>query len=444
MNIEITGMAPDGVGFGEVDGARVYVRDTVPGDRVEAGRPRRERGRQWARLIRRTNRDRTTVEPVCRHFGTCGGCDWMDLPYADQLALKRASVGEAFDAEGMTVDVAEVAPSPDPLRYRNRVTFAFANGEGGPVLGLYERSAPTDRTHALPPVCPVDDCWLASEKMNAVRRAVQASLDSSRLRAYNPVTRSGVLRWLDVRTGDDGMAVQLAVANDKHVPVDALADAVREAGATAFTIRVGRERSRHAAPRREVAVFGAGVQTARILGCEIAFSGGVFSQVNAGQMETLYRLAAEMCACGGAETVLDLYCGVGTLSVPLARRSARVTGVESDARAVEDANANALRNGLENCTFVCADAADVSAWGDARQYDVVTVNPPRAGLSPGVIEGVASTRAPTVVYVSCNPETLARDCRRLCANGYGIAEVRPVDMFPQTVHVETVVRLTRA
>ena len=170
----------------------------------------------------------------------------------------------------------------------------------------------------------------------------------------------------------------------------------------------------------------------------------MFSQVNAFQLDRLYGLAIDMAQLTAEDEVLDLYCGVGALSIPIAKVVSQLTGVELDEGAVQDATVNATSNKVDNCNFVAADAANVSSWGTPLQrFDLVTVNPPRAGLDPGVIEGIAATRAKRIVYVSCNPETLVRDCKRLTAHHYAVSRVCPVDMFPQTTHVETVVCLER-
>jgi 23S rRNA (uracil1939-C5)-methyltransferase len=237
--------------------------------------------------------------------------------------------------------------------------------------------------------------------------------------------------------------VSLSVANDKHVPVDKIVSRL-EKKTVGVSIRVGRSRSKHATPKKLKTVSGQNCQTIDILGNSISLLGGVFSQVNVFQIERLYQIAMEMAKVESWHHVLDLYCGVGTLSVAIAEHAKQVVGIELDAGAIKNAQENASTNDRLNCSFLCADAADSSQWGDPlHQFDVVTVNPPRAGLAPEVIEGIAATRANRVTYISCNPETLARDCKRLCAHNYEVTEVKPVDMFPQTIHVEAIVKLER-
>lgn len=453
MEIEITGIAPGGIGFADLEEGRVYVAAALPGDRVVIGKRRRDRGRIWAERIRTVERKCRTREAPCDHFGRCGGCDWMHLPYEDQVKLKQEMVTEAFRSVGLSPAIRDIVASPQEYRYRNRVEFSFGNGEDGPIIGFYEKGDPRDRSHQLPPVCKIEDCWLAPAPTNDIRRIVQDRLSESRLRSYNPETRAGVLRSLEVRTSENGSSVvRLSVANDKHVPIDVIKSDLQSAldlengpgAVTGFGVQVGRSRSRHAPPKREATLFGNERQTVDILGCPITFSGKAFSQVNVFQMERLYRIALDLSEPTATDQVLDLYCGVGTLSIVVAAGGLHLTGVELDERAVEDARTNAAANHRENCSFVCADAADLSQWGKpVQRFDLVTVNPPRAGLTPAVIEGIASTRADRVVYISCNPETLARDCKRLCAHNYAVSEVHPVDMFPQTTHVESVAKLVR-
>lgn len=455
MEIEITGIGPGGIGFADLEEGRVYVPTALPGDRVVIGKRRRDRGRIWAERIRTVERKCRTREAPCDHFGRCGGCDWMHLPYEDQVKLKQEMVTEAFRSVGLSPVIREIVASPQEYRYRNRVEFAFGNAEDGPIIGFYEKGDPRDRSHQLPPVCKIEDCWLAPAQTNDIRRIVQDRLSGSRLRSYNPETRAGVLRSLEIRTSANGSSVvRLSVANDKHVPIDVISSDLKARSVsdlqdgpeavTGFGVQVGRSRSRHAPPKREAMLFGNDSQTVHILGCRITFSGRAFSQVNAFQMERLYRIALDLSDPTASDQVLDLYCGVGTLSIVVAAGVLHLTGVELDERAVEDARTNAAANNRENCSFVCADAADASQWGKpVQRFDLVTVNPPRAGLTPAVIEGIASTRADRVVYISCNPETLARDCKQLCAHNYAVSEIHPVDMFPQTTHVESVAKLVR-
>jgi 23S rRNA (uracil1939-C5)-methyltransferase len=446
MQLEITGIAPGGFGFGESPVGRIYVRDTIPGDHVEIGRRRTERGTIRADVVKRVSRRSKQREAPCQHFGRCGGCDWMDLPYEQQLELKQAMVVEAFRSQDLPAPIADVLGSPEEFRYRNRVDFAFENSETGVKIGLYEKGDPKDRSHQMPPLCEVKDCWIASEDANAARTVVERQLEGSRLRAYNPVTRAGVLRGLDIRSGQDGLSIGLSVANDKHVPVDEIASGLKESDVQVgnFTVRVGRSRSKHAAPKKIVSAFGDSGQATQVLGKRISYSAGVFRQVNSLQMDRLYQSAMEMAGIRMGDQVIDLYCGVGTLSVAVAEHAESVVGVEVDAAAIEDAQKNAADNDLTNCTFACADAGNLAAWGQPLQrFSLVMANPPRAGLSPEVIEGIAATRADRVVYVSCNPDTLARDCKRLCAHNYQVSAVQPVDMFPQTTHVEAIVKMER-
>ncbi len=447
MEVEITGIVPGGVGYTDLEGERVHVRETLPGDRVTIGKRRRWRGRVWAEKIGLVGRKQATRDAPCKHFGMCGGCDWMDVAYPDQLKFKQMMVVEAFRTAGLSPMIHDIASSPEEFRYRNRVDFSFGNGDGGPVIGLYERGDPRSRTSELPPVCEVADCWLVSVAMNRVKQILQNFLAGTNLRAYNPVSRSGVLRSLDVRSSRGGdLSVQLSVANEKHLPVESLVTALKtcEQPAAHFRVCVGRSRSRHAPPKREMNLFGESRQSATLLGHDISFSAAVFSQINPYQLDHLYRLALSLAQPESTDRILDLYCGVGALTIPIAANVQEAMGVEASQQAVEDARLNADTNGLTGCRFVCADAADVGQWGQPRnRFSLVTVNPPRTGVDPAVIEGIASTRADRVVYVSCNPETLARDCARLTAHAYRITDVYPVDMFPQTTHVESVARLVR-
>ena len=306
MQLEITGISPGGDGYGESAEGRIYVRDALPGDCVEVGRRRTERGKIRADVAKLVSRTLSERDAPCQHFGRCGGCDWMHLPYQEQLALKQAMVQEAFRAQDMEGTAAEIMGSPEEFRYRNRVAFAFENSDTGVKVGLYEKGDPKDRSHQMPPLCEVTDCWLASEDANAVKGVVAAALAGSPLRAYNPVSRAGVLRGLDIRSADKGQSVTLSVANDKHVPLEAIASALKESptGVGHFSVRVGRSRSKHAPPKKVISVFGESGLETRVLGNRITYSSGVFSQVNSLQMERLYEAAMEAAGIRMGDKVL--------------------------------------------------------------------------------------------------------------------------------------------
>ena len=459
LQLEVTGITAGGFGAARAGKRRYLVWGGLPGDVVSAQVVRRERGRTQARVAAVLSSKIQRVAPQCRHFAVCGGCLWQDLRYEDQLVLKRRLVAQAFREAGMgSLEVAEVIGCEDVFPCRNKMEFSFGqHASGALMLGLFaDARKPSARGVALSesrggmlPVFDVETCWLQAQDLNQIVDVSRRVLDGCRLRAYNPEARSGVLRSLTVREGTrtGEVLVSLAVGSAKHLPAGPFVEAVTAASARVkgVALSVSRKRSRHAVPKSQEALFGETRITERVLGLEIEVSPTSFLQVNTPQAERLYALALSYAGLTGRERVLDLYCGTGTLSLLLAQRSAGVTGVESLEEAVADARRNALRNGVANCRFACGDVLETAPGllADGERVDVVTVNPPRAGLHPGVIRAICRHGPPRVVYISCNPQTLARDLGVFQKAGYCAEIVQPVDLFPHTPHCEAVVNLSR-
>ena len=460
LRLELTGIAPGGLGTVQEGGRRFYVWGGLPGDLVDARVVKLHRGRVEARVERLPGSRIRRIAPRCRHFAVCGGCLWQDLAYADQLDLKKGIVAHCLRRAGVRgAEVVDVMGSRDVFFYRNRMDFSFGqHADRGLALGLFAdvRKAGGDTGEErlssaqgrMPPVFDLETCHLQSEMSNRLVGAVRAGLAEAGLRAYNPESRSGVLRFLAIREGKrTGEAlVHLTVGSARLVPGRRLAESLMGAfdAVKGVVLSVSRKRSRHAVPKTQEVLAGSGRIAERILGLEVEVSPTSFLQVNTRQAERLYELAIAAAGLTGTERVLDLYCGTGVLSLLLAQRSACVTGVEALDQAVEDARRNAGRNGSANCRFVCGDALRVLPELVARgePVDVATVNPPRTGMQRRVLDAVCRLRPQRVVYISCNPETLARDLVAFRPGGYVPERVQPVDLFPHTPHCEVVVTLS--
>ena len=456
LRLEVTGIAPGGWGVAQEGKGRYFVWGGLPGDRVEARVVRRERGRVEARVERLLEGRIPRIDPRCQHFAVCGGCLWQDLAYDDQLVLKKGIVVHCFREVGLVeVAVGDVVGAESVFFYRNRMDFSFGRRpSGGLGLGLFvsHRKAGGDAANSrgrMPPVFDLERCWLQSEASNRAVAAVRDALEGSGVAAYNPETRSGALRSLVIREGKGSgeVLVNLMVASAGGVPAEQVAEALTGAvgGVKGVVLSVNRKRSKHAAPKSQEVLSGRGWILERISGMDVEVSPTSFLQVNTGQAERLYDLAVRFADLEGGERVLDLYCGSGTLSLLLARRAGLVTGVEVVSQAVEDAKRNAVRNGIANCRFLCGDVLRVLPDLLRRQEtaDVVAVNPPRAGIYRAVVKAICRLRPRRVVYISCNPETLARDLVSFRAGGYRVEQVQPVDLFPHTPHCEVVVVMSR-
>ena len=375
---------------------------------------------------------------TCAYFGKCGGCQTPNLTYEEQLHMKMRRVIAALGRFG---HVDEIVGMEQPLHYRTKIQAAFVRRGDGMLCGIYQSASGR--------VIPAPHCLMEDEEALAIRRAAEKIARQLRLTIYSPKTGRGLLRHVMVRVSRaTGQAMAVLVTGPAPFPRAAefaemmrascprLTTLVRCVNDTQIPLWIGGE--------PEV-LFGPGYMEERIGPCTFAVSPRAFLQVNPTQTERLYALALEGAALRGRETVIDAYCGVGTLSILAARQAREVIGVELSGDAVADAAANAARNGAANARFVAGDAGEfMTARARAgERADVVLLDPPRAGCSREFLTALLRLAPRRAVYVSCNPDTLARDLRTLTKGGYRAARISPVDMFPYTTHVETVVQLLK-
>lgn len=426
------------------EGRVVFVDRGLPDDVLRVRLTRVRRNFAEARLEAVERASPLRVPAPCPHVDRCGGCRFQELDYPAQLAAKASQVREALIRIGRIEDppMKPIRPAPEVFHYRNKMEFSFApDDDGRPVLGLHQRGA-FDR------VFPLETCLLPSPLTVEIVRRTQAFASARGWSAYHPRLHRGLVRFLTVRhlPHTDQCAVQLIAAGEEVAGLDAWA---REIAALAPSVRtvtfgINRSRANVAIAEEERGLIGDGTIVERLLDLEFEASAGAFLQTNSRQAEALYAAAVEAAGPGGDETVLDLYCGAGTLTLLFARHAREAVGVESVADAVRHARRNAKRNGIENVRFVEGEARPVlRAWArgerpDAPRPDVLVVDPPRAGLHPRVVARSAELRPRRLVYVSCNPATLARDAADFAAHGYALVEATPFDMFPHTPHIECV------
>ncbi|HTR97702.1 MAG TPA: 23S rRNA (uracil(1939)-C(5))-methyltransferase RlmD [Candidatus Acidoferrales bacterium] len=450
LTLDVEDLALGGKALARHEGRVVFVDGGLPGDRVVARVTKVRRTFSEAHLERIERASGQRIAARCVHASQCGGCRMQDLPYDAQCALKARQVEETLRHLGRVAEprVRPIVPAPSAWHYRNKMEFSFLRGEdGAPILGLHERGT-FDRVFAL------RECWLPSPLVGEVVALTQRFARERAWPAYHPARLDGVARFLVVRHLEQAheCAVHLIASSEQLAGLAEWARAVAALSPEVKTVTLGLNASRAsiAYMEREIPLLGPGAIVERLLGLEFEVVGNAFLQTNSAQAGALYTLALEAAALGDGDEVLDLYCGAGTLSLALARAAGRVTGVESVAEAVERARRNATRNGLANARFVCGDARQVlREWArgereGAVRPDVVVVDPPRAGLHPRVVARCVELSPRRIVYVSCNPATLARDAQAFGALGYALGEVTPVDMFPHTPHIECVTWLERA
>jgi 23S rRNA (uracil1939-C5)-methyltransferase len=447
LSLDVLDIAPGGKALGRVDGRVVFVDRGLPGDRISARVRKIRRGFAEASLERNEGGAPRRVPAPCPHVERCGGCRFQDLAYDAQLELKQRQVVEVLERLGgqRAPVVHPIRPAPAPFHYRNKMEFSFHPLAGGePVLGLHERGA-FDRVFA------VHGCLLPSMLTMEIVRATQVFARERGWRAYHPRTHQGQVRFLTVRHLPHTRQCGVHLIASSEVPaVDDWAQTIAALSAEVRTVTLGINRSHAnvAFSESHRALAGEGVLTERLLGLEFEAGPNAFLQTNSAQAEHLYAAAVQAAGLAGDDTVLDLYCGTGTLTLLLARAARRAVGVESVPEAVASARRNAQRNRVANAVFVEGEARPIlRRWARGERPDrpeagVVVVDPPRAGLHPRVVFRVAELAPRRVVYVSCNPATLARDVADFAAHGYRLVEVTPFDMFPHTPHIECVATLT--
>jgi 23S rRNA (uracil1939-C5)-methyltransferase len=443
LELVVDDLAFGGEGVGRIDGYVMFVRGGLPGDRLRV-RVTEARGRYGRGVIEEVltpSPDR--VQAPCPYFGRCGGCRLQHLAYPAQLAFKEKQVRDCLTRLGglPPFELRPILPAPEAYGYRNKMEFTVA----GPAVAVGLHAA-----ERYDVVLDIERCLLQSDTMNALLDEFRRQARVRDLSVWDQQTERGLLRFLTVREGrrtGEAMVNVVASAPDveRLVPV-AEALKARVAATASVLLNVNDKKASVAVGTEEHLLLGRDQITESLDGVSFQISANSFFQTNTLQAERLFAIVAEACALGGSETVLDLYSGTGAISLLLARRAARVYGVELSAPAVADAVRNARANGIDNCTFVAGEVRHVlpALMADGVRADVVVADPPRAGLHPKALAALATLAPARVVYVSCNPATLARDVSDLARQGYGLRWVQPVDMFPQTSHIEAVALLTRA
>jgi 23S rRNA (uracil1939-C5)-methyltransferase len=443
LELTIDSLAFGGNGVARLDGFVVFVRRGLPGDTVRARVTKVQRRHAEALATEILASGPQRIDAPCAHYPACGGCRFQDLAYASQVATKEQWVRDSLQRLAALADVPlePILPAASQFHYRNKMEYSFSQLEDGPTLGLHKAGRWDE-------VLEIEKCWLATDLGNAIRNRMRDWAREEKLRAYDQETHEGYLRHLVLREGrNTGQAlVQLVTARGERFDRERLIEVL-----TAFP----EVRSIHWAVNRGVAevtnlptelIWGEDAIEEEIDGLRLRVRPNAFLQTNTEMAEQLYAVAREYAGLTGGETVYDLYCGIGTIGLSLAAKAMTVWGIEISEESVACAIENSELNGIGNAAFFAGNVGEVLA--DLRQRagdpDVVVVDPPRAGLAGKALKRLGEIGAPRVVYVSCNPTTLAGDLKRLSEDyGYRLVKARPVDMFPHTPHVECVALLER-
>ena len=455
VTVEITDIGVSGEGIGHVDGYTLFIKDAVIGDVVEAKVMKAKKNYGYARLMKVITPSEYRVEPKCAFARRCGGCQIQEMSYDRQLVFKDQKIrGNLERIGGFTKDQIDTVMQPvvgmeHPFGYRNKAQFPFGTDkEGNPITGFY-----AGRTHDI---IANTDCALGVEQNKEILEIILQYMRENKIKSYDEKTGKGLIRHALIRYGFKTKEIMVClVVNGKKLPkAERLIEKlIQIEGMTSITISPNTRRDNVIMGDSYEILWGQGYITDYIGNVKYQISPLSFYQVNPVQTEKLYGLALEYADLKGDETVWDLYCGIGTISLFLAQKAKQVYGVEIVPQAIDDAKENAKINAIDNAEFFVGKAEEVLPEyyaeyerehnGETAHADVIVVDPPRKGCDETLLETIVKMQPEKVVYVSCDSATLARDLKYLCANGYEIKMCRGVDQFPQSVHVETVVLLSR-
>lgn len=458
VTLHIEDIGTGGEGIGKADGFTFFVKDAIVGDVIEAKIMKLKKNYGYARLMKVLTPSKDRVEPKCPVARQCGGCQIQEMRYEAQLAFKQKMVQNNLERIGGLSDfeMYPVIGMETPYAYRNKAQFPVGEDkDGNIVIGFY-----AGRTHHI---VEQTDCCIGAPENGEVLRKVKAYMQKNQIRPYNEEHHSGIVRHILIRTGYHTKEIMVClIVNAAKASclknAEQLTESLREMdGMTSVMVNFNTEKTNVILGKKSEVLWGQPYIEDFIGDVKYQISPQSFFQVNPMQTEKLYAKALEYAGLTGNETVWDLYCGIGTISLFLAKNARKVYGVEIVPQAIEDARNNAKRNGIDNAEFFVGKAEEVvpafyekalkqvqdSEAGKSIHPDVVVVDPPRKGCEEILLETIVKMQPQRIVYVSCDSATLARDLKFLSANGYAVKKVQPVDQFGHSVHVETVVLLSK-
>ena len=436
--VTIEGYGEGGMGVARIDGRVVFVHGALRGEKCRVLILKTLKSVAFAKVLEVLEPSSERITPDCPYFPRCGGCTYRHIRYEEELRLKRQRVQDNLSRiGGSDVTVEEILGAQDTLRYRNKAQYPVSK-DG--AVGFYRA-----RTHE---VIECEHCLLVKPEADAAAEALREYMQSCRIAGYDEKTGRGLVRHLYIRSNAAGESLVCVLVNGDKLPKeDRLVTLLRDAcpKCTGIVLGTNTKKGNVILGDRYRTLWGSDRLEDTLCGKTFRLSVPSFYQVNRIQAERLYAKAIEFAGLTGQETVLDLYCGAGTITLALSDHAKKVLGAEIVPEAIDDARENAARNGVKNAEFFCGDASDV-AKKLARENlrpDVITVDPPRKGLAADVVESIAEMQPGRVVYVSCDSATMARDVKRLADLGYTAQRACAVDMFPRADHVETVVLLSK-
>ncbi|MBQ7032971.1 MAG: 23S rRNA (uracil(1939)-C(5))-methyltransferase RlmD [Clostridia bacterium] len=439
LEVEICTLGCEGEGVAKPDGFPLFIPGALPGETARVQVVKLTKSYGFARLLEVLVPSPDRTVPPCPVYEKCGGCSVMHINREAQLAWKREKVQDAFaHIGGLSVEVAPTVGDARAFSYRNKIQMPVAATPAGVAAGFF---AP--RSHRL---VPCTGCLLQSRKTGEIIEAVVEWMEENGVPPYDETAHRGLVRHIYVREGEGDECMVSVVTRTRALPsAEALIGKMQALGVTTLLQNINPARTNVILGDETKILFGPGTVTKTLGGLAFSVSHHSFFQVNAPMAAQLYEKGLSLLGDISDKTVFDLYCGIGSISLFLARKAKKVVGVEIVPEAIADAKKNAVRNGIRNAEFYAGDAfeATETLLQNGETADVAVVDPPRKGCSPQLLETLLAMHPEKILYISCNPATLARDVKFLTENGYACGTVYPYDLFPQTGHVETVVLLQR-
>lgn len=454
-NILIEDYAAEGKSLARVDGKVIFVENVIPGDIVDLrlGKNKKDWAEGYVTAFRGYSPDR--VEPFCSHFGVCGGCRWQMLPYPRQLQYKQQQVEDTLRRIGKIAlpVIRPILGAPETVHYRNKMEYTFSSRRfllpeelNDPNVSSEQRVAGFHARGLFDKVVDIDLCHLQEEPTNRLRKSIRDFGLREDLTFYDIRQHQGWLRNLQLRICTTGeIMANLVLGYEDEMLTHRLADGILQQfpELTTLLYTINPKWNDSIADLEPRLLFGKGFVIEKMEDFQFKIGPKSFFQTNTRQGERLYQVTREFAELSGKETVYDLYCGTGSIGIFVSRQAARIVGVEVVGAAIEDARENARLNAIGHARFFSGDVTDVCQddfFAQQGRPDVIITDPPRAGMHGQLVNKILEIAAPTVVYVSCNPATQARDLQLLDAK-YAVTGVQPVDMFPHTHHIENVVQL---
>jgi len=432
---DITDMTHEGAGVAKINGFTVFIEGAITGERVEVKIVKVTKSFAYGKMIKIIKMSPDRKPPTCENYKRCGGCNLQHLTYKATLDFKSNVVKNNLKKfAGLDIKVEKTIGLDDPYSYRNKVQFPVGEKDGEVIVGFY-----ANRTHEI---IPVTDCTIQSRMANKIIRDVKEFIKQEKISIYDEEKNSGLIRHIVIRTSEKTKEVMVVIVTNgeqfskKEILIKMLTERNKEI--KSIVQNVNKKKTNVILGDKEILLYGKSRITDYIGQFKFGISAQSFFQVNSKQTETLYKKALEFAGLTGKETVFDLYCGIGTISLFLAQKAYKVYGVEIVKQAIEDAKINAKENNVGNVEFYAGKSEEIvpELYKQGIKADVVVVDPPRSGCDGVLIDTINKMQPDRIVYVSCNPATLARDVKLF--EGYEVKKVQPVDMFPWTYHSEVV------